>query len=187
MPDGSVNWEQQRQIVQTPQPTPGKSVQTIEPITQALTLQNMGEGVAFNIHSMLYRPIASAGNQYVSWNNGPLQGKSSIDIVCTHGGMILDRDTRVDGVHLLYDPSEVNYRVARLTTTYHDLFGIRHVSIFDYITCQAKGIDGCTLKQRAAMNMTLRSWITSYSIQPSRGSLSNRRTKRLTSSTKPAC
>lgn len=140
MSDGSVDWEYQRQIVPPPPPPdPGTSVQTMEPVTQVLTLQNMGEGIALNIHSVLYGPSASAGVQYVSWNNGPIQGKSSIEIVGSHGGMILDRDTKADGVHVLYDPSEMDYRVARLTTTYHDLFGKRHVSIFDYINMPSKG------------------------------------------------
>lgn len=133
-PDGSVDWEHLRQIVPPPPPgPPGTSVAGTEPITQTIMLQNMGEGVAFNVHCILYGPHTVAADQYVSWNNGPIQGKDHLQIVCGHGGMVLEAHDKVDGVHVLYDSSEPNYRIARLTITYHDLFDRKHVSIFDYI------------------------------------------------------
>lgn len=49
-----------------------------------------------------------------------------------------DKQTKVDGTHLLYDPSEQNYRIARLTITYHDLFERKHVSIYDYLRISPK-------------------------------------------------
>ncbi len=66
------------------------------------------------------------------------KGKSSLQIVGTHGPTVLREDTKVDGEHLIYDPSDMYYCVARLTTTYHDIFGIKHVSIFDYIRISKK-------------------------------------------------
>jgi hypothetical protein len=132
--DGYVDWELQRPIVPTPQPgPPGTTVATTEPGSQTIKLQNMGEGVAFNVHSFLYGPLDAISNQYTSWNNGPIQGKSEISILSTHGATVLSKDTKVDGEYLLYDDSEKDYRIARLTTTYHDIFGIIHVSIFDYV------------------------------------------------------
>ncbi len=101
--------------------------------TQQFILQNMGDGVALNVHSFLYGPQTGLGNQYTSWNNGPIQGRNGQPILYTHGATILSEQITVDGTHLLYDHSETHYRIARLTTTYHDLFGRRHVSIFDYI------------------------------------------------------
>jgi len=50
----------------------------------------------------------------------------------------LNPDDSIDGSHLLYDSSldsssnPVKYRIACLTVTYHDLFGIKHMSIFNY-------------------------------------------------------
>ena len=133
-PDGSVDWEHLRQIVPPPPPgPPGTTVSGTEPITQTIMLQNMGDGVAFNVHCVLYGPHSPVGDQYVSWNNGPIQGKSTLQVVGEHGRMALAADTKVDGAHLLYDASEPQYRVARLTITYHDLFDGKHVSIFDYI------------------------------------------------------
>lgn len=93
----------------------------------------MGDGVAFNIHSFLYGAKGDPGNRYTSWNNGPIQGKGQLPIIYTHGATALFEQTKVDGTHTLHDDSESHYRIARLTTTYHDLFGRRHVSIFDYI------------------------------------------------------
>ncbi|GHO77239.1 hypothetical protein KSD_50100 [Ktedonobacter sp. SOSP1-85] len=44
----------------------------------------------------------------------------------------------VNGKHLLFDGSDPEYPIVCLTTTYHDIFGIKHVSVFDYINHGSK-------------------------------------------------
>lgn len=104
--------------------------QGTEPSTQKITLRNMGNGPAFNIHIILYGPDSSS---YTSWHNGPIAGGGSLEIVADHGITSLEEKTTVDGAYLLYNPSDPDYRLARLTMTYYDLFDILHASIFDYL------------------------------------------------------
>ncbi len=145
--DGYVDWDAQYQLTaqelqarihqarqQNPNADPNSiNIPATEPGTQRLKLQNMGEGVAFNVHCILYGALHTPEFQYVSWNNGPIQGKSDIQVVSTHGPTVLDEHTKVDGTHILYDPFDQNYRIARLTITYHDIFDRKHVSIYDYL------------------------------------------------------
>src|SRR5260370_30574954 len=103
-----------------------------------LTLQNMGAGVAVNVHCVLYGPEPIHTYQFVSWDNGPVGG-SPVQVLCEHPEQLhLAPDDSITGVHPLYDTSPTSsqnqkeYRIACLTVTYHDLFGIKHVSIFNY-------------------------------------------------------
>jgi len=103
-----------------------------------LTLQNMGGGVAVNVHCVLYGPEGILTYQFVSWDNGPV-GNNPVQILFEHPKQLhLAPDDSIDGVHPLYDTSPtlssnpIEYRIACLTVTYHDLFGIKHVSIFNY-------------------------------------------------------
>src|SRR6266496_1102384 len=74
--DGNVDWEQTHQISPPPQPgPPGTTDAGTRTVTQEIMLLNMGDGVAFNVHSILYGPMPAPGFQYISWNNGPIQGK----------------------------------------------------------------------------------------------------------------
>jgi len=103
-----------------------------------LTLQNMGGGIAVNVHCVLYGPEPIHTSQFVSWDNGPV-GNNPVEFLCEHPDQLhLAPDDSIDGVHPLYntDPTSssnpIEYRIACLTVTYHDLFGIKHVSIFNY-------------------------------------------------------
>jgi hypothetical protein len=99
----------------------------------SLTLRNMGNGVAFEIHSVFDGPEGDREG-YSTWHNGPLDGKSEKEVMYRHNACLIPaEETTIDGKNLLYDNSQENYRIARLTTTYRDLFGDRHVSIFDYL------------------------------------------------------
>ena len=103
-----------------------------------LTLQNMGGGVAVNVHCVLYGPESIHTYQFVSWDNGPV-GDNPVQVLCEHPEQLhLAPDDTIDGIHPLYNTSPtsssnpIEYRIACLTVTYHDLFGIKHISIFNY-------------------------------------------------------
>jgi len=102
-------------------------------------LHNMGNGPAFNLHAVLYGPQASSHSQFVSWDNGPVEAKSPLDIDLVHSTEFrLLHDESVDEKHPLYDrtpdPSAHSdeFQIACLTLTYHDLFGRKYVSIYHY-------------------------------------------------------
>lgn len=105
-----------------------------------IKLYNMGNGPAFNLHCVLHGSMDICQSQFVSWNNGPIEGKSPIDVEFAHPSSeyCLSHTDSVDGQHPLYDTSldspsnPAVCRIACLTITYHDLFGIKHVSIFNY-------------------------------------------------------
>lgn len=115
--DGKINWIYQGKI--------------------NLNLENMG-GVALNIHSVLYGSESIHISQFVSWDNGP-SGKGPVLVQFDHPQQLyLNPDDSIDGIHPIYDNSldsssnPIKNRMACLTVTYHDLFGIKHVSIFNY-------------------------------------------------------
>lgn len=104
-----------------------------------LNVRNMGSGPAFNLHCVLYGSEDTCQSQFVSWDDGPIEEKSSIDIELIHSSELrLFHNDSVDGKHPLYDKSLGSpsnpwiYRIACLTITYHDLFEKKHVSIFHY-------------------------------------------------------
>jgi hypothetical protein len=104
-----------------------------------IKLHNMGSGPAFNLHCVLYGPQATCQSQFVSWDNGPIEEKSSMDIDLMHSSELrLFHNDSIDGKHPLYDMSldspsnPMAYPIACLTITYHDLFGNKHVSIFHF-------------------------------------------------------
>jgi len=102
-----------------------------------LTLQNMGGGVAVNVHCVLYGPEGIHAYQFVSWDNGPV-GDNPVQILFEHPKQLhLVPDDSIDGVHPLYNTSPtslipIEYRIACLTITYHDIFGNKHISAFNY-------------------------------------------------------
>lgn len=103
-----------------------------------IELHNMGDGLALNIHCVLYGSITALNNQYASWDNGPFTGKSSELVEFVHPKMsglqsqelLLYRNERIDDVHPLYDNALDS--IACLTVTYHDIFGNKYVSIFNH-------------------------------------------------------
>jgi hypothetical protein len=104
-----------------------------------IDLRNMGNGPALNLHCILYGNENTNQSQFVSWDNMPVEARSPIavelkhpsDLSLFHGDMVNDK-------HVLYDNSLDSptdpwlSRIARLTLTYHDLFGTKYVSIFHY-------------------------------------------------------
>jgi hypothetical protein len=117
--DGRVNWSWQHEI--------------------GIYVHNMGNGPAFNVHCILYGSEDTCQSQFVSWNNGPIEGKGSIDIILAHSSELrLFHDVSIDGKHPLYDTSldsptkPWSNRIACFTLTYHDLSGKRYVSVFHY-------------------------------------------------------
>jgi len=104
-----------------------------------INIHNMGHGPAFNLNCVLYGPEDTCQSQFVSWDDGPIEEKSSPDINLMHSSELrLFHNDSVDGKNPLYDKSLDSpsnpwaYRTACLTITYHDLFGKRYVSIFNY-------------------------------------------------------
>jgi hypothetical protein len=104
-----------------------------------LNVRNMGSGPAFNLHCVLYGSEDTCQSQFVSWDDGPIEEKSSTDVELIHSSELrLFHNDSVDGKHPLYDKSLDSpsnpwiYRIACLTITYHDLFEKKHVSIFQY-------------------------------------------------------
>src|SRR5260370_24185398 len=109
------------------------------PYTIKIDLRNMDNGPALNLHCILYGNENTNQSQFVSWDNMPVEARSPIavelkhpsDLSLFHGDMVNDK-------HVLYDISldpPTNpwlSRIARLTLTYHDLFGTKYVSIFHY-------------------------------------------------------
>jgi hypothetical protein len=102
-----------------------------------IPLQNMGNGPAFNLHAVFYGSGNTSHEQFVSWDNGPIEANGSLDIYLEHSTELrLLHDESLDRKHPLYDRSLdspenpwVN-RIACLTLTYHDLFGKKYVSIY---------------------------------------------------------
>ncbi len=118
-PDGRIDWSWQHEI--------------------GINVRNMGNGPAFNVHTLLYGSEDTNQSQFVSWNNGPIEEKGTIKILLAHSSELqLFHGDSVDEKHPLYDrslDSQTNpwsYRMACLTITYHDLFGKRYVSVFHY-------------------------------------------------------
>jgi len=116
--DGLVNWNTQSMI--------------------SLELHNMGGGAALNVHCVLYGPESIHTYQFVSWNDGPID-KNPVTVNCGHPQeLFLNPDDSIDGIHPLYDTSlpspsnPIEYRIACLTITCHDLFGNKHISVFNY-------------------------------------------------------
>lgn len=102
-------------------------------------LENIGNGPAFNLHAVLYGSGSSCHQQFVSWNNGPLETKGSLNMELEHSTEFrLLHNESADGKHPLYDRSPDSpenpweNRIACLTLTYHDLLGKKYASIYHY-------------------------------------------------------
>lgn len=104
-----------------------------------IDLRNMGNGPALNLHCILYGNEDANQSQFVSWDNRPVEARSPIAVELKHpSDLSLFHGDMVNGKHVLYDRSPDSptnswfSRIARLTLTYHDLFGTKYVSIFHY-------------------------------------------------------
>ena len=99
-----------------------------------IEVHNMGNGPALDVHCVLFSAHNQYAKHFVSWSNGPVEGNGKKTIIYNHSReLCLNYNNTIDGVHplYLYVLNAPNNPIARLTITYHDLFGIKHVSIFD--------------------------------------------------------
>jgi hypothetical protein len=103
-----------------------------------LELQNMGGGVALNVHCVLYGSESIHTYQFVSWDNGPI-GDKPVHVKFEHPKQFyLSPDDSIDGSQPIFDTSPnspsnpVEYRIACLTITYQDLFDNKYMSIFNH-------------------------------------------------------
>ncbi|HJT59179.1 MAG TPA: hypothetical protein VJ761_21915 [Ktedonobacteraceae bacterium] len=64
--------------------TPDKAINWAWEDSIRICLHNMGNGPAFNLHALFYGPQASSHSQFVSWDNGPIESKSPLDIDLVH-------------------------------------------------------------------------------------------------------
>ncbi len=100
-------------------------------------LQNIGVGPAFNIYGVLFPPpfqgVPPWNQRYVIWNYAFLPpGITGPDITLSQGSSLRSEST-FNG-HVLYVPTDPQHigRIARLTLTYHDIYGRKFASIYDY-------------------------------------------------------
>jgi hypothetical protein len=100
-------------------------------------LQNIGVGPAFNIYGIFFGPPFQNqpphNQRYCVWNYGVLSaGATGEKIKLSQGSSI--KSTTIIGGHGLYVPDDENHlgRIVRFTVTYHDIFGRKFASIYDY-------------------------------------------------------
>jgi len=101
------------------------------------SLQNIGVGPAFNVYGVFFPPPFNKtppwNEKYVIWNYDFLPaGETGKDIKLSQGSSIRSEST-FNG-HVLYVPDDAQHigRIARLTLTYHDIYGRKFASIYDY-------------------------------------------------------
>jgi hypothetical protein len=99
-------------------------------------LQNIGTGPAFNIYGLFFGRMSRntpPHERYAAWNYGVLPHNVTGDKITLSQGTNLKSETILEG-HPLYVPDDEQHigRIARLTLTYHDIFGRKFASIYDY-------------------------------------------------------
>ncbi len=122
---GMMRTEQGRTFVQWGQGQP-----TIE------GLQNIGVGSAFNIYGIFFgTPLQNnpPHERYALWNYGFLSPGATGPQITLSQGTSLKSETIIKG-HVLYIPDDMEHIgcITRLTLTYHDIFGRKFASIYDY-------------------------------------------------------
>ncbi|HLX58378.1 MAG TPA: hypothetical protein VKR83_15275 [Ktedonobacteraceae bacterium] len=117
----------------------GQRIDWSWPSPISIDLRNMGNGPALNLHGILYGNEDTNQSQFVSWDNIPVEARSPITVELKHpSDLSLFHGDMVNDKHVLYDKSPDSptnpwvSRIARLTLTYHDLFGTKYVSVFHY-------------------------------------------------------
>ncbi len=113
---------------------------------QTLHIKNYGAGVALNIKAVLFErmpkdDINYIGRRYTAWHNQPLGAKEETSYRMSPGQTDMPGTYTIEsetfyapmqpplGAILSYDATTIE---ARLTVTYHDVFGRKHISMFDY-------------------------------------------------------
>ncbi len=99
-------------------------------------LKNTGVGPVFNIYGVIFGPPENSQPprmRYVVWNYPALTPGVSGDKITLSPGSHINSDTLIKG-YTLYVPDDVDHIgvIARFTLTYHDVFGRKHASIYDY-------------------------------------------------------
>jgi hypothetical protein len=99
-------------------------------------LQNIGTGPAFNIYGLFFGPPVQnlpPTSRYSLWNYGVLAPGTTGPQVTLSQGSSLKSETTIKE-HVLYAPDDVDHIgcIVRLTLTYHDIFGRKFASIYDY-------------------------------------------------------
>jgi hypothetical protein len=99
-------------------------------------LCNIGVGPAFNIYGVLFGPPVNSQppqERYVLWNYPALSPGVPGDKITLSPGSSIASDTTIKGF-TLYVPDDEDHvgTLARFTLTYHDVFGRKHASIYDY-------------------------------------------------------
>jgi hypothetical protein len=99
-------------------------------------LKNIGVGPAFNIYGILFGPPVNSQPprmRYVVWNYPALTPGTPGDKITLSPGSHISSDTEIKG-YTLYIPDDEDHVgvLARFTLTYHDVFGRKHASIYDY-------------------------------------------------------
>lgn len=113
-----------------------------------IPLENAGSGVAVNICGVLIGPrTMSKSDRYTLWQEAPLttlEGMRPMQFRRGGAGTI-PNDTTI-GAYTLHAPDKPSqaelmagapWIVARLTVTYHDVFGRKHAALFDYTAMPA--------------------------------------------------
>jgi len=99
-------------------------------------LKNIGVGPAFTIYGILFGPPVNSQPprmRYVVWNYPALTPGIPGDKITLSPGSHISSDTEIKG-YTLYIPDDEDHVgvLARFTLTYHDVFGRKHASIYDY-------------------------------------------------------
>ncbi len=99
-------------------------------------LKNIGVGPAFTIYGILFGPPVNSQPpqmRYVVWNYPALTPGVSGDKITLSPGSHISSDTEIKG-YTLYVPDDEDHVgvLARFMLTYHDVFGRKHASIYDY-------------------------------------------------------
>jgi hypothetical protein len=114
-----------------------------------LELKNVGRGVALNIRAVLFGPIPSGPPAHLArrqsaWLIPPMASGQERAVELHAGGTGMGGDASVDregglSLHAPGTPSRENVLLgssyviaARLTVTYHDIYGRKHASICDF-------------------------------------------------------
>jgi hypothetical protein len=99
-------------------------------------LRNIGVGPAFNIYGTLFGPPVNSQpprERYVVWNYPALTPGVPGDKITLSPGSHITSDTTIKGYTLFVPDDEDHVGViARFTLTYHDVYGRKHASIYDY-------------------------------------------------------
>jgi hypothetical protein len=102
-------------------------------------LQNIGVGPAFNIYGILFGPPyitttpTPPTERYVVWNYTSLSPGEAGARITLEQSTNVSSETTIGG-YPLYVPDDVDHIgiIARFTLTYHDVFGRKFASIYDY-------------------------------------------------------